>query len=352
MKTGFFLVAASVAAALWLDTAVSRKPVERSMYLMGTRAHLITYAAKRDEGIEALEVMFQVLNSAEHHLSTWRDDSAVSAINHHAIGVPHRVDPGLCNTLASLYQWHKTTSGTFDPAIGRLVEAWDLRGRGRLASDIDLVHAKHLSGLQYLEFSHETCSILRTRDVALDAGGFGKGDALDRVARALPEVPWLIDLGGQITVGAPPPTQVGWEVSIAHPLNRAEPCLQILMKNGSLATSAGSERDLNVEGHRVGHILDPRTGQPATFMGSVTVQHQSSLVPDILSTALYVMGPEEGLLWAEEHGINACYLIPQASGLVDIKMTSGFKALEPQLTHTATIDRPTLGFNNHFGALQ
>ena len=352
MKTGFFLVAASVAAALWLDTTVSLKPVERSVYLMGTRAHLITYATERDEGIEALEVMSQVLDSAEHHLSTWRDDSAVSAINHHTVGVPHRVDQVLCDTLASLYQWHKTTSGTFDPAIGRLIEAWDLRGQGHLASDTDLVQAKRLSGLQYFEFSHKTCSILRTRDVTLDAGGFGKGDALDRVTRVLPEMPWLIDLGGQITVGAPPPTEVGWKVSIAHPLNRDEPWLQILLKNGSLATSAGSERDLHVAGHRVGHILDPRTGRPAAFKGSVTVQHPSSLVPDILSTALYVMGPEEGLLWAEAHGINACYLIPQASGLVEIKMTSGFKLLEPQLTHTATTDRPTLGFNNHFGALQ
>ena len=98
------------------------------------------------------------------------------------------------------------------------------------------------------------------------------------------------------------------------------------MATGSLSTSAGSERDLVVNGERVGHIFDPRTGRPATFNGSVTVWHERGLAADALSTALYVMGPEEGLRWARRQGIAACYLIPER-GTLRVETTRAFREL-------------------------
>ena len=98
------------------------------------------------------------------------------------------------------------------------------------------------------------------------------------------------------------------------------------MATGSLSTSAGSERDLVVNGVRVGHIFDPRTGRPATFNGSVTVWHERGLAADALSTALYVMGPEAGLRWAAARGIAACYLIPER-GTLRVETTRAFEHL-------------------------
>jgi thiamine biosynthesis lipoprotein len=70
-----------------------------------------------------------------------------------------------------------------------------------------------------------------------------------------------------------------------------------------------------VSGTRVGHILDPRTGAPAPFKGSVTVWHRSALAADALSTALYVMGPKEGARWADARGISALFLLPDDAGV-------------------------------------
>ncbi len=98
------------------------------------------------------------------------------------------------------------------------------------------------------------------------------------------------------------------------------------MTTGSLSTSAGSERDLVVNGVRVGHVLDPRTGRPATFDGSVTVWHERGITADALSMALYVMGPVEGLVLAEARGIAACYLIPER-GTLRVDMTRAFRRL-------------------------
>jgi len=73
----------------------------------------------------------------------------------------------------------------------------------------------------------------------------------------------------------------------------------------------------------IGHILDPRTGRPLKFDGSVSVWHESALVADILSTALYVMGPEEGFAWAQARGLSVCYLL-ESHGKVKVKATRAF----------------------------
>jgi thiamine biosynthesis lipoprotein len=67
------------------------------------------------------------------------------------------------------------------------------------------------------------------------------------------------------------------------------------------------------------------TGRPAPFEGSVIVWHERALVADIVSTALYVMGPHDGVLWAEARGIAACYL-PSAAAQHRI-MTARFRTL-------------------------
>jgi len=81
---------------------------------------------------------------------------------------------------------------------------------------------------------------------------------------------------------------------------------------------------MTVDGARVSHIFDPRTMRPAGFEGSVTVWHRRGLAADALSTALFVMGPDEGLRWAEARGIAALYLVPAQGGAVRAAATRAF----------------------------
>jgi len=130
-----------------------------------------------------------------------------------------------------------------------------------------------------------------------------------------------------VTVNGVPPDTGAWPVALAHPRDRERPWLEVAIAEGSLATSGGSERDLSAAGTRIGHILDPRTGRPAAYTGSVTVWHRRGLIADILSTALYVMGPEQGLAFAERHGIAACFLAIGPQGAVDARTSTAFRPL-------------------------
>jgi len=301
-------------------------PVTRDAILMGTRARLVVEVETRDQGLLLLQSALDALERTERQLSTWRDDSAMSIFNRRPVGEWMALDAPLCQMWREVDRWRVNTAGAFDPAVGALVEAWDLHGTGRVPEPAVLDAARGRTGSRWLDFDAAGCRLARRGLVTLDVGAFGKGEGLDRAAAVLAGRRWLIDLGGQVSVGVSAGNRAPWGVDVADPRDRGRPALRLRIAHGSLSTSAGSERDLAVNGTRVGHILDPATGSPATFEGSVSVWHERALVADILSTALYVMGPEVGVTWARARGLAVVYLIPDGPGL-RVLATPAFQAL-------------------------
>ena len=104
----------------------------------------------------------------------------------------------------------------------------------------------------------------------------------------------VINFGGQIAVRGKR------EVAIAHPRYRNRPVVTITLRDASLSTSSDSEHP--------GHIIDPATGQSVPARGSVSVIDSSAFRADALSTALYVMGPARGRIWAIAHNIVAIFI--------------------------------------------
>ena len=318
-------VATTVALALLtlvpLLSLVSSRPaastpyaVERTVYVMGTRATLVIHATDRVAALRQLDQMVRSVEQTEAELSTWRTNSTLSAVNRHPVGEPLELPAPVCALWGELTAWHRATHGAFDPAVGALIEAWGLRESGRRPLPGELAAARAVSGFTRFRFEASACRVTRQVDVTLDAGAFGKGEALRRLLQ-LPARGgfWMADLGGQFAVSGAPPAGA-WPVAIAHPARRAESTLEVALDGGSLATSGASERAYEIEGGMVAHILDPRTGRPLHRPESVTVWHEDPLTADILSTALYVLGPEAGLRYADEHGFAALFLAPSSGG--------------------------------------
>ncbi len=327
-------VASSVLAAAPLPAGTGAEPVrvERTVFLMGTLATFVAETADRETALAKLERMVRVVEHTEAELSTWRQDSVLSAVNRQPPGEPLPLPVRTCRLLARVASWRAATGGAFDPAIGSLIEAWDLRGAGRRPTVAALEAARAAAGFGHLALDVDSCVVARRAAVTLDAGAFGKGEALDRVRAAERGRPgtWRIDFGGQMAVsgeasGGP------WVVGVAHPARRDVAVLELSLAAGSLATSGGSERDLRLDdGVRIGHLIDPRSGRPVSRSASVTVWHGNALVADILSTALYVMGPLEGIAWAESHGIAACFIsVDPDSDDVIVRATQPFAARFP-----------------------
>ncbi len=264
---------------------------------MGTRLEVVVTAPDTNDAWRAAESAIRAVDAVEERLSTWLADSEISRINRAEVGHWVEISSETVKDLETALWWRRETQDAFDPGIGALVDAWAGGGSGRLPGPL-------LAGSNADNLQIDDLRVRRAhRHFKLTAGAFGKGVALrDAAARALEAGAGCITLnfGGQVMRAGRCGELL---VSIADPRDRASEAMVVPMVVGSLATSGNSERGRTVGGRRVGHIIDPRTGYPSPFKGSVTVFAEDPVTADCLSTALFVMGPEVGSAWLGSHTV-------------------------------------------------
>ena len=194
------------------DEVALAQLVVRKVFLMGTEATLQMYSADRDTALRQLEVFIRIVEETEDELSTWQTSSELSKVNALALHVPAPVSDRMCRLLTTLRFWSRKTEGAFDPAVGTLVDVWDLRGQGRKPSPAEISRALSNSGIHRVNFAE--CVVERTADVKFDAGAFGKGVALRRIlskSKTIGAGPWLINFGGQVVISGLPPDHRGFQ---------------------------------------------------------------------------------------------------------------------------------------------
>jgi thiamine biosynthesis lipoprotein len=247
--------------------------------------------------------------------STWEPNSAWSHLNA-AQGRPVSLAAEWIALLGRIQAWNRRTEGAFDPVLMALMRAWGIRDGGRTPDPTTLAEARHASGaaLLMLDASRGEAR-LRHPAAGVEEGGFLKGYALDAMRRTAAVASGWMDFGGQVLAwGRPMP------VNIADPRDRQRSRCTVVLREASLSCSGTSERGR--------HILDPKSGEPCPAWGATAVIHAEALSADVLSTALYVLGPEAGLAWAERQYVAAAFFLNDGS----VRMTRTFRALHPTFT--------------------
>lgn len=287
-------------------------PFERQVSSMGTTLRVLMMEANRDLALRNSETLIRTVEQTDQQLSTWKNNSELTRLNQALVGKPFEVSPELFFLLRRIEEFTRWTDRSFDAGIGRLIDVWDVHGSFRIPSAQEISSALERSGFDSLRFDDKHFTVTKVKDVRIDPGAFGKGEALDRamdVAKELKMSPLLIDFGGQIAVHGFPENEAGWSTALSLPENRSKLAGErLFLRSGSLSTSGYSERSAKIHRRMVHHILNPQTGEPAKPFGSVTVWNSSALIADVLSTALYVMGPEAGYKWAVQNKIAAAFV--------------------------------------------
>ena len=276
-------------------TAVSR--VTRARLEMGTILE-IDAIGPRAATEKAVAAAFAAVEDVDRRLSNWRADSELSRANAAGSSRHLNLSPATWRCLSRAFDVARETDGAFDPTVGVATGARTI-------------------GFQNVILDSNGCTLtFAVSGGAIDSGGFGKGEALDRALVELRRrgvVAARLNFGGQISLlGA----RFG-DVSIAEPRtgSKRELC-SFRTEDGSVSTSGISEKP--------GHIVDPRTGAPPPFAGSVTVVADNGLRADALSTALFVLGPEAGLDLANRNSIAALFVVPRADGRWDFLASQCF----------------------------
>ncbi|MDR1379473.1 MAG: FAD:protein FMN transferase [Synergistaceae bacterium] len=318
LKIFFCCVAVfAVAEFVYLNRSASAPIVlERSGLGMNTLMTL-SVEAPRKMGEEVLDASFSLLSTLDGALSRYKVSSDISNINA-ASGVSTvQVGKETVAVLSIAKEIAEKTGGYFDPTVGPLTDLWrilakdnhwDFPSEDQVSVARALVDYRELIISRDSSLSPEDSALIRLNlaGAALDLGGIAKGYAADQVAdlcKAQGIRSAMIDLGGNLMILGPRMGESPWRIGIRHPLkNRAEDravicTLEFELTSGemiSLSTSGSYERFREIDGKRLSHVFDPRTGFPVeTSLLSVSVLDSCSAKADALSTAFLVMGEEK-----------------------------------------------------------
>lgn len=305
----------------------------RSQLIMGTTLEITIYVDNRRNADRIFSLAFSEAARIENLLSTYIEDSEISRLNLYAKSKPLVISIEVIDLLARSKEITRETRGAFDITVAPLIRLWkEAAGKNELPSINEIYKAKERVGAHYIEMNLEKQEVRLPEGVNINVGGIGKGFALDRVGRILLKngiKSALLNFGGNIlTVGIPPDKRY-WIVHIRDPLDRTKSISVLYLTGGAVSTSADYERGLYIQGNRYSHIIDPRTGRPVTGILSVTVVAPTATEADAFSTALYVLGFEEGGSFAKESSIAAMIL---AEGK-EIFRTSTFSTKENLISH-------------------
>lgn len=307
--------------------------VTRARYLMGTICELTLPVPDAS----AADSAFAEISRIEALISTWRSDSELVRINRAPVGEPLEISQESGDLLAHAFDVAEETGGAFNPLVGPLLELWRIREEGSVPSPAALAEALPRTQLSAVRIDEAHTRITRLVDARIEEGAFGKGYALDRalaLLRSRGVAAATMNFGGQIaTFGSP------IDASVSDPRQREAIVVRFTMHDTSLSTSSGSEKHFAIGGREFTHIIDPRTGEAIPPRGSVSVLDVSATDADILSTALFVLGPAEGFEWAERHDVAAMFITGRER--LQICMTSTFRRAADDvriLDRTAVLD--------------
>jgi thiamine biosynthesis lipoprotein len=264
---------------------------------MGTYAEIQIFgpvSAKRARA--ALIAARAELHAVDRLMAVQRPHSDVSRLNCEGARHPVRVDVRVIEVLTSAMAMHALTAGAFDVTVLPVVRAWGFIDGHPRAPDAGVRHA--IAGTQTLRIDPGKQTVAFTdTSTQVDLGGIAKGYALDRVRDALRRHDIhsaFLDLGGSIATLGRPPDGPHWRIGVKHPRRAGEILGVITMDDAAVSTSGDAEQFVIRDGRRFGHIIDPRTGNPASALASATVIASSATAADALSTAAVVLG-ERGI---------------------------------------------------------
>src|ERR1035437_1945430 len=285
---------------------------------LGTRCE-VQYVCPGPQAAQTFErEVIGWVTAFERKYSRFRPDSLISRINEAAGRDRVPVDGEMDQFLDLCGSLHRLSCGVLDVTALPLMRLWDYKAAApRVPTEHEIARALQLVGWNKVERAAGRVRLPQP-GMALDFGGWGKEYAVDMVAEiarrhGLERV--LVDFGHDLRALGAAPGKPAWHIGLEDPLQPGAKCWSsIAARDCGVASSGDYLRGFTIDGRRYGHIVDPRTGRPvANHCRQVTVVASSCLQAGVLSTTVFILGPEAGLrLVAEIMGIEAVVVTDQA----------------------------------------
>ena len=278
------------------------EPVEFTTFAMDTVMNFTLYGEKKQTADTVKPLLAGGVSALDKILSATEEGSDIAQLNRRGTG---GVGAETAEVLAKALELCEATGGALDITAYPAVKAWGFtQEEHRVPSPAELEALAEK--IDYAAVKLEGGAVSLPEGVEMDLGAVAKGwagDLLAEAVRANGISSALLDLG-QSTIAAvgAKPDGSPWRVGVVDPA-RPGACFAVVeLEDMAMGTSGGYQRYFEQDGEIYWHILDPDTAAPArSGLASVTVASPSAFLCDGLSTALFVMGLEDGAQFWRDH---------------------------------------------------
>lgn len=289
---------------------------KRCSGIVWTTQYNITYESDRifDDSIQS------IFSSVDNSLSMYNKASLISRINR---GDAVEADSMVTHLYKASLKVHEETGGAFDPTVSPLMRLWGfLENGGTVPDSTQIDSVLQFVGLRRTSLLNGKIE-KEDKRTAFDFSAIAKGFACDEIGRMLKRNGvdnYLVEVGGEIALSGVNPSGVKWRISVDSPVWSRDVVIHensvvVELDTGGVATSGNYRNYKEVEGKRIVHTMNPKTGYPEeTNLLSATIVAEDCMSADAYATACMVMGLEKSRAFLEQRDDLGGFLVYSVGG--------------------------------------
>ncbi len=277
---------------------------------MGTYVTVWFWTDRQEDAAAAAKAVFDEMRRLDAEMTTWTPTGETAKINAAAGVKPVKVSDEEFEVIERALDVSKHSGGVFDITVEAFRGLWkfDEDMDGSLPDPADVKKRLEKIGWRDVVIDKKAKTVfLKRKGMAITLGGIAKGYAVDKCVALLKKrgfTDFMVQAGGDMYIaGSKGPEP--WVVGIRDPRGTRDEMFALApVKDHSFSTSGDYERGFVKDGVRYHHILDPRTGQPATASRSVTIRAKDAYTADAWSKVMFIWGWKKGLELIKENKLD------------------------------------------------
>lgn len=307
----------------------SQQIFKKEQSLLGSPFEITVVATDSVQAKLYTDLAISEVKRIENLVSDWIPTTQISQVNQNAGIKPIKVDQEVFDLVERAIKISKLTSGAFDISYASMDKIWKFDGSMKqMPTEEAIKKSVEKVGYQNIILNPTDKTIfLKNKGMKLGLGGIAQGYIADKIKEVLQEkgcTSGLVNVSGDINTWGKQPNGQPWTVGIINPMNKNKVFATFILDDSAVETSGSYEKFVVFNGKRYSHIIDPRTGYPASGIVSVSVFAKQTELADALATGIFVLGIEVGLdLVNQLNGID-CIIVDDKGGVhvsnkIDIK---------------------------------
>ena len=281
-------------------TTFSQITHKKKYALLGSPFEITVVAKDTVEGNFYINLAVNEVKRIENLISDWIPTTQISQVNQNAGIVPIKVNNEVFELVERALKISKLTDGAFDISYASMDKIWKFDGSMKEMPSPEAIK-KSVERIGYEKIILDTKNktiFLKDAGMKLGLGGIGQGYIADKVKEVLQAkgcTAGIVNVSGDINTWGSQIDGKPWTVGIVNPVNKNKVFATFPLIDSAVETSGSYEKYVTFNNIRYSHIIDPRSGYPATGIVSVSVFAKQTEIADALATGVFVLGVEVGL---------------------------------------------------------